>query len=419
MRTISPRPSGVAEPPDPTSAVEEPVNFATATGYAFNPRLRGFSCIRCEARWPLDDYFEGCPACLAKGWPSAVRTVFDQLPTNLGDAAGQGMMRYAEWMPYRKWRSLGEGGTPCTAFDALAREVRTATIYVKNEGQNPTGSHKDRVSCLTVTRAVDIGATKIVAASSGNGGASLSLYAAAAGLECTIVATSALSSAHRRAITTSGAELIIVESSFERWRLVETMVKAQDWFPATNFLDPPVGSNHFGVEGLKTLAFELIEELGPRGFDTVFVPTSRGDLLWGLFEGFRLMREKGLILTLPRLFAVEPFPRISKVLGGSAVTSSFPGRTALFSISGSTITYQSIEAIRATGGGAVVVDDATVMRDQARLARHGCYAELSSAATLSGLERLRNEGVIGREDAVVLLATSNGYKDMLESASTA
>ena len=99
------------------------------------------------------------------------------------------------------------------------------------------------------------------------------------------------------------------------------------------------------------------------------------------------------------------------MLGGEKITGSFPGTSRLTSIGGTTVTYQAIEAIRSSGGGAVVVDDAVVARDQARLARHGCYAELSSAASLTGLELLRNEGTVSSRDSVVLIATSNGYKD--------
>lgn len=324
------------------------------------------------------------------------------------------MERYAAWMPYTSWVSLGEGGTSCTSFPSLAHEVNAAAIFIKNEGQNPSGSHKDRVSCLVVTRALDAGITKVVAASSGNGGASLALYAAAAGLRCCIVTTPALSPVYRRAITMTGAEIVTAPESLERWQYVAKMSKKRGWFPATNYLNPPLGSNHFGLDGLRTVAYEIFEELGANTVDVVLVPTSRGDLIWSLYEGFSQLEANGFIKSVPRLFAVEPFPRISEVLSGGRITDSFPGTTKLTSIGGSTVTYQAIEAIRATGGGAVVVDDKAVARDQVRLARHGCYAELSSAATLTGLELLLNDRTISRDASVVLIATSNGYKDLPE-----
>jgi len=383
--------------------------------YALNPELLGFSCIRCQADLAIGDYAEGCPACFSRGEPSTVRSKYREWPSALSDGCERGMARYAAWMPYTSWVSLGEGGTSCARFQALADETRAAAIFIKNEGQNPSGSHKDRVSCLAVTRALDVGATKIVAASSGNGGASLALYAAAAGLRCSIVTTPALSAVYRRAIEMTGAEIVTAPESLDRWQHVAKMANEQQWFPATNYLNPPVGSNHFGLDGLRTVAFEIFEELGASAMDVVLVPTSRGDLIWGLYEGFNQLRAVGLIRSAPRLFAVEPFSRISAVLGGQRITGAFPGTTKLTSIAGSTVTYQAIEAIRATGGGAVVVDDETVARDQVRLARHGCYAELSSAATLTGLDLLLNHRTISRDESVVLIATSSGYKELPET----
>lgn len=404
--------SGAANSLDMGRTGNAPVSIAR---HVLNPELSGFSCIRCGTDLEIGDYFEGCPACLSRGEPSTVRSRFRRWPKALSETPRQGMQRYAAWMPYTSWVSIGEGGTPCVSLPALADEVRIGAVFIKNEGQNPSGSHKDRASCLVVTRALDVGAKKIVAASSGNGGASLALYAAAAGLRCAIVATPALSPIYRSAIELTGAELIIAPESLERWRSLARMVKDEGWFPATNYLNPPVGSNPFGLDGLKTIAFELFEELGPRLADAIVVPTSRGDLIWGLHEGFCQLKAIGLIPVLPRLFAVEPYPRISKVLSGEKYTGSFPGMTALTSIGGSTVTYQAIEAITASAGGAVVVDDESVARDQIRLARHGCYAELSSAASLTGLELLLKDGRVSRDASAVLIATSNGYKELPEA----
>lgn len=379
--------------------------------FELSPDLLGFECIQCGLGLEVGDYPEGCPSCHARGEPATVRSSFAHRPTRVANPSRQRMMRYEAWMPYSSWVSLGEGGTPCTPMRALAGELGVSAVFIKNEGLNPSGSHKDRTNCLAVTRALDVGAMQVIAASSGNGGASLALYAAAAGLHCRIVVTPALSPIFRRAIASTGAEIIEEADSLDRWRRMENMVKTDGWFPVTNYLNPPVGSNHFGLDGLKTVAYEMFEDLGPDLVDAVLVPTSRGDLIWGICEGFRELEALGLVNALPRLFAVEPFARITEVLAGAPISGSFPGTTALASIGGSTVTHQAVTAIRATGGGAVVVDDAAVARDQIRLARHGCYAESSSAACLSGLERLLAAGQVARDERVALVVTSNGYKD--------
>lgn len=383
---------------------------ASRGAFQLNPRLTGFSCIRCSADWPIADYPEGCPSCARDGEPATVRPRFLEPAQRMQPGPEHDMRRYAAWMPYTDWITLGEGGTPCLPARRIADELGIADVFIKNEGQNPTGSHKDRVSCLAVTRALDIGAKGIVAASSGNGGASVALYAASAGLPCRIVVTPSLSPVFRRAITMTGAELVEVPESLERWSHTAELVR-QGWFSATNYRDPPVGSNAFGLPGLMTVAFELAEDFGRELPGIVLVPTSRGDLIWGLFEGFAALKRASQIATMPKLYAIEPFGRIARVLDGEPVTSSFPGATRLTSIGGSTVTYQAMLAIRGSGGGAIPVDDAAVVSDQRKLAEAGYYTELSSAATLTGLKRLQREGHVSPADRVVLVATSNGYKD--------
>lgn len=383
---------------------------ACETTYALNPALAGFACIRCDLALDVGDYPEGCPACLSRGEPSSVAPKLRLRSTVLTDPNRRRMNRYAPWMPYLSWVSLGEGGTPCVRVPALADDVGAGEVFIKNEGQNPSGSHKDRASCMTVTRALDRGAAGIVAASSGNAGASMALYAAAAGIDCCIVSTPSLSPIHRRAIEMTGARLVTAPDSLDRWKIVGRMAKEQGWFPATNYLNPPVGSNPFGVAALKTVAFELVEEIG-QDIGAVIVPTSRGDLIWGVYEGFRDLQNANLLTRLPRLFAVEPFARLTAALDGGRVSRSFPGTTSLVSIGGSTVTYQAIQAIQQSAGGAVAVDERVVASDQQRLARHGCYAELSSASALTALTHLVRDGRISKADRVVLIATSNGYKD--------
>lgn len=379
---------------------------------SINSHLTGFRCLRCSHSLPVADWFEGCPECHARGAPTSVRPELTDLPAHVSQPDKPGLWRYGEWLPYSQGIFLGEGSTSTIELPSLASELGLKAIGLKNEGQNPSGSHKDRMSCLVVTRAVDIGAGNIVAASSGNAGASVALYAAAAGLECSIICTSAVSPVFRRAIRMTGAQLLIVDAAAERWRLMAEMVAKGGWYPATNYLNPPVGSNPFGVDGLKTIAFELFEAGKLADLDAILVPTARGDLLWGLYYGCSQLRDAGLIQAIPRLYAVEPFARIKRVLDGCDPAGSFPGQTALFSIGGTTVTHQALSAIRASAGSAVVVADDAVARDQMTLAHHGCYLENASAAALTGLKLLMAQGDIKRGETIMLLATSHGYKEM-------
>jgi threonine synthase len=352
-----------------------------------NPRLRGFACLRCGEPQPIADYSEGCPACLARGYPASVVPRFDSLPPLAEAGTGRGLRRFAERLPYRRFPSLGEGDTPLLPLGRLAAELGLDALHLKYEGANPSGSHKDRMSAQFVARALDIGAPGVVAASSGNAGLSLAVYAAAAGISCLVVMTEGTGTAYREALERAGARVHTEPDSLARWRHVAELVRREGWLSATNYLDPPVGSHPFGVDGYKTLGYELAENPAAAA-DVVIVPTARGDVLWGLHLGLAEQLGEGLIDRLPRLVAVEPFPRLSRVLAGEDYRAKFAGSSPLAAINGATVTYQAVTALARSKGTAIEVDPQQAWRDQARLAADDVRLELSSAAALSALRLL-------------------------------
>jgi threonine synthase len=383
--------------------------------YQVNPRLQALTCLRCGARYELHDprvdQGLGCTACLQQGYPVSLRLEY-RIEEGWRVEQAAGMFRFRALLPYHNFPTLGEGSTPLVELRSLARTLGVAKLWVKNEGQNPTGSHKDRMSPLAVARAAALGRDTVVAASSGNAGASLAAYAAAAGLRCVIYSTARISKAWRQAIEITGAELVIARTPEERWVIMQQRVREQGWYPVTNFLDPPVGSNPFGVDGYKTVAYEILEACGDNQPTVIFIPTARGDLLWGIWQGLQDGKQNGLCWEMPRLFAVEPAPRLSRVLAGEDYRQPFEEEPhAMISIGGSTVTYQSVSALRDSHGGAVEVPMEKAELAQHELARQGIYAELSAAASLAGLKILLKQGQIRGSDRVVLIITSHGFKD--------
>ncbi|WP_198028843.1 pyridoxal-phosphate dependent enzyme [Mesorhizobium sp. WSM3626] len=349
----------------------------------------------------MADYFEGCPICLDQNMPASLAIDYQDLPRSLE--------RVGDWQAYPDCPTLGEGNTPLVRMQGLAKEIGVHALHLKNEGANPTGSHKDRMSRFVVQRALQSGAETVAAASSGNAGVSLAAYAAQAGLDCVIVTTPAMNTNWRRAIEMHGATLLAAQTPQRRWQVLADRVRAGDWYPATNFIVPAVGSNPFGVDGYRSLAFELFLQLGTDACTDIIVPTSRADLLWGIARGYCDLQKAGLIDELPHIHAVEPFARISNALAGADYRDHFEGHSALTSIGGSTVTYQALDAIASCGGSAVVVEDEPTYDDQRRLARrYGFYLELSSAAVLTGLRKLVAQGTVGRDARVVLVGTSSG-----------
>ncbi|PZN02014.1 MAG: pyridoxal-5'-phosphate-dependent protein subunit beta [Bacillota bacterium] len=383
-----------------------------------NPALGGLTCLRCGTAYGLDgpEPLTGCPRCRAEGYPASLVVRYDGGPWQPRPGA-RGMARYGERLPYLAYPSLGEGGTPLVDLPRLAATLGVARLWVKNEGQNPTGSHKDRLSPLVVARALELGYPAVIAASSGNQGVSLALYAAAAGLGCEIATTHTMYASWQDALEQAGARVVTFADPFDRWRYVARRVEEGACYPATNFIVPPVGSNPFGVDGYKTVAHEIVEATAGDEPPTVVVaPCSRGDLLWGLWRGFQEAREAGWLPELPRLVAAEPFPRLARVLAGADYRDQFPGRTRLVSIGGSTVTYQAVRAVEDSRGRAVAVTEGEAAEARQKLARAGVYAEGSSATTLAAALRLRDEGWLHAGDRVVLVVTSHGFKDGAEMA---
>jgi threonine synthase len=375
-----------------------------------NPRLLGFRCIRCDVQHPVGDYAEGCPACSAAEYPASVVPIYSGLPELQNCRRGSGTPRFGDRLAYSSFLSLGEGDTPVARLHRLAGELGLDAVDIKLEGSNPTGSHKDRMTAQFIARAAAKGAPVVAAASSGNAGASLAAYAAAGGLACAIVTTLRISRPWRRAIELTGADLHFVEDPLDRWRLIREKSKSEGWFSATNICQPPTGSEPFGVEGYKTLAYELAEDPQTAGADTIFVPTARGDLLWGIYAGFKELLDEKVLTRMPRLVAVEPFPRLELVGAGADYRAAFAGSSPLVSINGTTVTYQAIAAIRRSDGTAVSVRSEDVIADQICLARAGHYLELSAAAALTGLRTLHARKQFAVRHAV-LIATSHGYKE--------
>jgi threonine synthase len=385
------------------SAVHQPVTR--------NPQLSLLRCIHCAREYPLQDLPAGCPHCAAAGTPASLEAVYAELPQTLKTASTG--YKWGAWLPYTQGVSLGEGGTPCLDLPRLARAFGLKQLSAKHEGMNPTGSHKDRMSAQAVSRALDAGAQTVVLASSGNAAVSAAAYCAAAGLPCEIATYHDMPEPFARALHRLGAKRLTFDHGFGRWEHLRRRVEQDGAFALTNYSVPAVGSPAFGVEGYRAVALECVADgCIP---DHVLVPTARGDLLWGLFSGLRDLLQAGLIARMPRLWAVEPFPRLSRVLEGARLQSEFSGRTAQFSIAGGTVTLQQALAVQRSGGGAVVVDDAGAIEGSAQLAAQGLWVELCAGACLGALAQLRARGEVEPSQHALLLLTAKGDRDTFDT----
>jgi threonine synthase len=382
----------------------------------------GLICPRCRTEYAAEPLFDGCPACRRAGlgvnlWPQydeacAARTLTrDTLAGRPWD-----MWRYGELLPVDLGRrvTLGEGGTPLTDLRRLAGRYGLGRLYAKDETRNPTWSFKDRLAAIAVTRAREDGARVLLDSSTGNQGAATAAHAARAGLPAVVFTFGRVPWTMKVFMAAYGAMVLQIDDDSARRRTLEACVRALGWYPVCNFSDPPVGGNPYGLEGYKTIAFEISEQLGWRPPDVIVFPTDYGDAVARAAKGFQELRRLGLIDRLPRLAAAERFGPLAQALakGLDRVPSVPTGSTVAISIDSDVSTIQALDGLRATHGTAVAVPEEAIIAAQLDAARvEGLFPEPSSACALAGARLLRERGWIGGDETVVAFITSMGLKD--------
>jgi threonine synthase len=362
-----------------------------------NPRLCGLQCIRCEMSYPLTLLHSGCPACKAAGVWVSLRARYQSAAT------------FAPALPYLNSDSLGEGATPLSNAPALASLLGLAQLRIKDESKNPTGSHKDRMSAMGVAQALDFGAHTVVLASSGNAAVSAARYAQAAGLKCEVAVYDGMPKPYVDQLNDYAAQKFSFANNEERWAFVADRAQRPGYFALTNYHLPALGSAPLAIEGYKAIAYEChASGCVP---EHIMVPTARGDLAWGIYAGFYDLWLGDEITMLPKIWVVEPFARLSQALKDNRLHAINPGHTAQFSTAGATVTYLQWHAVTESQGGAVVVADAPARIARKLLAQHGYSAELCAAAGLAGAQQLRQSGLIGVQDQVMLVLTASAERD--------
>lgn len=387
----------------------------------------GYRCIRCGSPYPLDLPIDsrGCPACAAT-LPANLRVAYPDSfpgPTLLGAAAGlPSLWRYAAWLPFepRDAVSLGEGLTPIVAAEKMAARLGVGRLLLKDESRNPTGSHKDRFSTLAVTAARLVGAPLVASASSGNAGASLAAYAARAGLACVVATFAGASGPLLGQIRKLGARVVPFARKADRWRFLAQGAQEQGWFVTSPFRAPVVGSHPLGLEGYKTLAWEIVEQLHGEVPDWCVLPVCYGDALAGLWWGFQALHDRGRIDRLPRLVAAEAHGSLAEALAkGSALPPEVDAacESLAVSIGATRSSFQALQALRASRGLARPVGNAGLIALQEELAaREGVFVELASVTPLAAIAALSRDGVIRKRDSVVAVLTAGGLKDLDRSS---
>ncbi|KOG66161.1 pyridoxal-5'-phosphate-dependent protein subunit beta [Streptomyces griseoflavus] len=385
------------------------------------PDPSGLHCLRCglEVRG-----FAGCPRCAADGiGANALPPLAELDGLELAGYPG-GPWGWPETLPVSGPPvTLGEGGTPnirlrtdpAALGDGRAPECGSE-LWVKYEGGNPTGSHKDRAMAVGVAAAVETGADTVCAASSGNAGAAAAAYAGRAGLRCVVFTTESVPPALAAQIDLLGAEQVRCAGGFpERNAAMARAVAEHGWYPLTSYSSPSPGGNPYANEGYKSVAYELARDFAGRRIGAVVAPTSRADLLAGIERGFRELAAAGLVSATPRMIAAEPagaapftaaLRHADRAAQERTRVESHP--TAAFSLGENSPCWQGLDALWRSGGTAVAVAEKEFLAEQHRLAQQGLLLEASSAVAVSVARRMLRE----QPELVVAIGTATGMKGL-------
>lgn len=387
--------------------------------------VRALGCIRCGAEYPVGPIFTGCPACAEAGSPSNLTPLLDYsaIKVTRESFTGSGLWRYGALLPCDPADAvtLAEGGTPLYKLDAIAKELGVGALYVKDESRNPTGSFKDRLCSVAVTAGKQFGAEVVTTSSTGNHGAATAAYAARAGMDCVIFTLASVPLAMKVSMQTYGAKLVATPTSMDRWTIMAECINTLGWYPSSNYVLPMIGSNCFGIDGYKTIAFEIVEQLGWQVPDRVVMPVAYADGLYGTWKGFQEFKSLGLVDRTPKMVAAEVYGPITAAHQAGAnsmadVNVPTPNSSIAFSIATPMGPYQGLKAVAESGGqGFALNDDAALLRWQKRLGREGIYAEPSSCLSLASLEQMAKGGAL-KDEVVVCVLTATGLKDPEASA---
>ena len=328
-----------------------------------------------------------------------------------------GLWRYHELLPVSAAAgvvSLGEGMTPLLAMPRLGRALGVPGLLMKDEGLIPTGTFKARGASVGVSRAAELGVAGLAMATNGNAGAAWAAYAARAGLPTLIVMSADAPAIHRAECRAAGAEVRVPGGDIaEAARLVAAEAPARPGYQDVSTLKEP-----YRIEGKKTMGFEIAEQLGWRLPDVIVYPTGGGVGIIGIYKALRELRELGWIGTrLPRLVAVQArgcAPIVKAFASGAAESEPWPDpRTVAFGITVPKALgdFLVLDALYATGGTAVAVDDEALLADQRTAAQlEGTLLCPEGAACVTAVRELRASGWLSGDEEVVLLNTGTGLK---------
>lgn len=374
-------------------------------------------CDKCSSNYSLEEDLMLCKNCK---YPLIVQYDLDSILEYFDVKCLSGRIhsiwRYFEFLPRIENKfivSLMEGLTPILNSTRISNDFGLRDLKFKLEYLNPTGSLKDRGSTLLISWVNKLGVKRIADDSSGNAGISLSAYSAKAGIECTIYVPEHTPidkiiqaiSYGANVVKVSGGRTETTKEIMKLWHMGKIYYASHNMHP-------------FFLEGFKTFAYEVIEQLNGNLPNHIIFPTGGGSLFLGAYRGFMEAKAIGWINDIPKLHIVQPeacnpivkaFEKkllyVEPVVEGETIASGLR-------ISNPPRGESILKALYDCGGYAISVSESEIIEGYIKLAREGIFAEPTSATVIPALKKLMDLNVIGRDEKILIPITGFGLKDI-------
>ncbi|WP_206811732.1 threonine synthase [Paradesulfitobacterium ferrireducens] len=380
----------------------------------------GLRCVNCGKEVPAVPGTYTCPSCANKS--GILDVIYDYQAIKrltsreqLSQSKDYSIFRYLPFLPIGPDSArphLRVGWSPLYKPPGLGKSLGMTNLYVKDDGQNPTASLKDRASIIAVTKAVEEKALTVAASSTGNAASSLAGSAAAMGLKSVIFVPSRAPQGKVAQLLIFGATVVSVQGSYEdTFRLSAEAIERFGWYNRNAAINP------YLVEGKKTVALEIAEQLNWEVPDWIMVSVGDGCTIAGVWKGFKDLYQVGWIDRLPKIAGVQS-------TGCSPLVDAFlenrPWRPKEENTLADSIAVgvprnpdKALNAVRESGGTMVAVSDEAILEAMRELGRtSGIFGEPAGVTGTAGLKVLIEKGVIGADEKVVTIVTGNGLKDV-------
>ena len=384
--------------------------------------LTHLECTYCGIELSADEPHRTCPDCgkvlyprydLQSASAALKREDLKERPPN--------MWRYFEVMPVLDEANvvtLGEGFTPIFKTDRLAKDTGCSSLFIKDEGLNPTASFKARGLGAAVSKAKELGITRLTMPSAGNAAGAMTAYAAKAGMEAYVFMPKDAPEANRVEVEVTGANLELVDGFItDAGRISAQRAEELGLFDVSTLREP------YRVEGKKTMGYEIAEQMGWTLPDVILYPTGGGTGIVGMWKAFSEMEAMGWIDgKRPKMFAVQSegcAPIVRAFNEGTEFAEPWENPHTLAAgirVPAAIGDYLILQSLRESGGGAITVSEDEILSDLRAVASlEGMFICPEGAAIVAALRKLLADGTLSPDESILLLNTGSGlkYLDMI------